>query len=52
MYHYTECGLQNVWLTNGYDVCEVDGEKAVSISDVDELHELKVLPGASLGLGM
>ncbi|MDP4910199.1 MAG: helix-turn-helix domain-containing protein [Burkholderiaceae bacterium] len=40
MYHYTECGLQNVWLTNGYDVCEVDGEKAVSISDVDELHEL------------
>lgn len=40
MYHYIECGLQNVWLTNGYDVCEVDGEKAVSISDVDELHEL------------
>lgn len=40
MYHYTECGLQNVWLTNGYDICEVDGEKAVSISDVDELHEV------------
>lgn len=40
MYHYTECGLQNVWLTNGYDVCEIDGEKAVSMSDVDELHEL------------
>jgi putative transcriptional regulator len=40
MYHYTESGLQNVWLTNGYDICEVDGERAVSISDVDELHEV------------
>lgn len=40
MYHYKECGLQNVWLTNGYDICEIDGEEAISISDVDELHEV------------
>lgn len=40
MYHYTECGLKNVWLTNGYDSCEIDGEKAVSISDVDALNEV------------
>lgn len=40
MYHYTECGLKNVWLTNGYDICEIDGEKAVSISDVDALNEV------------
>lgn len=40
MFHYTECGLKNVWLTNGYDICEIDGEKAVSISDVDALNEV------------
>ncbi|MDN3986120.1 helix-turn-helix domain-containing protein [Zwartia vadi] len=40
MYHYTECGLKNVWLTNGYDICEIDGETSVSISDVEELHEV------------
>lgn len=40
MYHYTESGLQNVWLTNGFDICEIDGEKAVSVSDVDNLHEV------------
>lgn len=39
MYHYIECGLSNVWLKNGYDVLEIDGEKAISISDVDTLHE-------------
>jgi hypothetical protein len=40
MYHYTECGLKNVWLTNGYQVCEFDGEKAVSITDAEQLHEV------------
>jgi len=40
MYHYTECGLSNVWLQNGYSVKEVDGHKAVSISDADQLHEV------------
>lgn len=32
--------MHNVWLTNGYDICEIDGETAISISDVDELHEV------------
>jgi len=40
MYHYTECGLSNVWLQNGYSVKEIDGHKAVSISDADQLHEV------------
>ncbi len=39
MYHYTECGLNNVWLTNGFNRINVDGETAVSISDADQLHE-------------
>ncbi len=40
MYHYTECGLNNVWLTNGFNRCNVDGEIAVAISDADRLHEV------------
>ena len=39
MYQYTECGLHNVWLTNGFNRRNVDGETAVSISDADQLHE-------------
>ncbi len=38
MYHYTECGLRNVWLTNGFTVRDFNGQKAVSISDADQLH--------------
>jgi putative transcriptional regulator len=40
MYHYTECGLKNVWLTNGFNIREINGEKAVSISEVDQLHDV------------
>ncbi|SAI19620.1 putative zinc finger/helix-turn-helix protein%2C YgiT family [Bordetella ansorpii] len=40
MYHYTESGLQNVWLLNGYTIREFDGEDAVSITDADELHRV------------
>ncbi|WP_459614957.1 helix-turn-helix domain-containing protein [Bordetella sp. 2513F-2] len=40
MYHYTECGLRNVWLANGYTVREFDGEEAISIDDADELHRV------------
>ena len=29
-----------MWLTNGYQVCEFDGEKAVSITDAEQLHEV------------
>ncbi|ALM84123.1 DNA-binding transcriptional regulator [Bordetella sp. N] len=38
MYHYTECGLDNVWLVNGYHVEKIDGEEYVSFEDADELH--------------
>lgn len=39
MYHYTECGLPNVWLGNGYKFRKTSsGEVAVSIMDADKLH--------------
>jgi len=38
MYHYTESGLRNVWLANGYKIRNVGGEEAVAIHDVDQLH--------------
>lgn len=40
MYHYTESGLRNVWLANGYKVRNVGGEEAVAIHDVDQLHKV------------
>lgn len=39
MYHYTESGLNNVWLTNGFEVRKVDGEDAVAIRDLKGLHK-------------
>jgi DNA-binding transcriptional regulator YiaG len=38
MYHYTESGLQNVWLANGYHVRKTAYGPAVSIEDADGLH--------------
>jgi DNA-binding transcriptional regulator YiaG len=38
MYHYTQCGLPNVWLANGYAVHDTPYGKGVSIQDVDGLH--------------
>ena len=38
MYHYTESGLQNIWLANGYRVREVENGAAVAIADADQLH--------------
>ena len=40
MYHYTECGLDNVWLSNGYTEKKTAYGKAVSISNADELHKI------------
>lgn len=40
MYHYTESGLRNVWLANGYKIRNVGGEEAVAIHDVDQLHRV------------
>jgi len=39
MYHYTDSGLQNVWLANGFKAREVDGGTAVAIVDLDGLHK-------------
>lgn len=38
--HYTACGLENVWLANGFTVKETKYGKGVSIEDVDGLHRL------------
>lgn len=40
MYHYTDCGLNNVWLENGYNTVKTPYGKAVSIEDADSLHAL------------
>ena len=39
MYHYTESGLQNVWLSNGFKTKKVAGGKAVAIANVGGLHQ-------------
>ncbi|MEM6780294.1 MAG: transcriptional regulator [Pseudomonadota bacterium] len=38
-YHYTESGPDNVWLLDGYTIHQIDGEEAVSINDMDNLHK-------------
>lgn len=40
MYHYTESGLKNIWLKNGYVVKNTSNGEAVSIQDVEGLHRL------------
>lgn len=37
-YHYTESGLNNVWLSNGYTARKTKYGEGVSIHDVDGLH--------------
>ena len=37
MYHYTESGLDNVWLANGYTVHQTPYGKGVSVNDADSL---------------
>ena len=39
MYHYRECGLDNVYLANGYREVETPYGPAVSIEDVYGLHK-------------
>ena len=39
-YHYTECGLDYVWLENGYKVSEGKHGRVVSFMDIDGLHAL------------
>lgn len=38
MYHYDTCGLDNVWLCNGYSIKETPYGQAVAIHDADQLH--------------
>jgi putative transcriptional regulator len=38
-YHYTESGLDNVWLENGYTPHETAYGKGVSIEDTEGLHK-------------
>ncbi len=35
-YHYIECGLDNIWLENGFDI---DNDGMISIKNIKELHE-------------
>lgn len=37
MHHYTECGLDNVWLANGYTVHNTPYGKGVSVDHADDL---------------
>ncbi|MDH5722927.1 MAG: helix-turn-helix domain-containing protein [Alphaproteobacteria bacterium] len=39
MYHYTESGLDNIWLVNGYTVHDTPYGKGVSIDNADSLHK-------------
>lgn len=40
MYHYTEGGLTNVWLSNGFREEDTPYGKGVSIEDVEGLHRV------------
>ena len=38
-YHYTECGLDYVYLANGFKVHETPYGEGISIESADELHQ-------------
>ncbi|MDX2224116.1 MAG: helix-turn-helix domain-containing protein [Rhodospirillaceae bacterium] len=40
MYHYTESGLNNVWLANGFTVHDTPYGKAVSVKHADALNRM------------
>jgi len=39
-YRYTQCGLDNVWLENGYLIKKTRHGEAVAVNDVEGLHRL------------
>jgi DNA-binding transcriptional regulator YiaG len=43
LYHYTQSGLENVWLENGYKEKRTAYGKGVSIEDADGLHRVVAL---------
>ncbi len=38
-YHYTECGLNNIFLLNGYKMIDTPRGKSISIHDLEGLHK-------------
>lgn len=40
LYHYTECGLNNIYLINGYNFIETSRGTSISIKDIDGLHKV------------
>jgi len=52
LYHYSECGLPNVYLKNGFTLEEIDGEEYLSIDDVDGLHHAVALQLAEKPYGL
>ncbi|OZB05175.1 MAG: transcriptional regulator [Idiomarina sp. 34-48-12] len=40
MYHYSESGLPNVYLKNGYSIDVIDDEEYTSIDDLEGLHHV------------
>lgn len=39
-YHYTECGLDNIYLVNGFDIIKTDsGDDEIFIHDIHGLHK-------------
>ena len=38
-FHYTQCGLDNIYLKNGYNIKETKYGMTYSINSADELHE-------------
>lgn len=39
MFHYTSCGLRNIWLRNGFSIKQTSYGKAVAIHNVGGLHK-------------
>ncbi|MDH5731055.1 MAG: transcriptional regulator [Gammaproteobacteria bacterium] len=40
MYHYTECGLINIYLKNGVEIIETPYGSASHIENIEELHKV------------
>ena len=38
-YHYTECGLNNIYLVNGFKITKTAGDEEISIHDIHGLHK-------------
>jgi DNA-binding transcriptional regulator YiaG len=38
-YHYSECGLDNIYLSNGFEFIKTPRGRAVSINNIDGLHK-------------